>query len=389
MKRSLNIENSNLMKSTIFTKIGFALIAGSFLAACSASSNDDKAAKLDSLKSQQAAIAKEIAALEKEMPVDSSTIKKAKAKEIAVTTISTRTFDHYIQTQGLVEAEDNVLVGAKGQGGLVTNVFVKEGQQVSKGQILAQLDNGVIQGNVEAMKAQVELANTVFQRQENLWKQKIGTEVQYLQAKTNKESLEKQLASLQEQNEMTRIRAPFAGTIDDVAIKVGENAAPGFPAFRVVNTSKLKLQAKVSEAFVTQIKTGNKATIMIPELKKEVNARVTFVGRNIDPLSRTFQVEVSLPAEAKLRPNMTGVVKIIYQTEANALVVPINVVQTLNDTKVVYVAEKNGTQTVARKRIVTVVGVFGSDAQVTGLDAGDQVITVGYQGLNDGDFVKI
>jgi membrane fusion protein, multidrug efflux system len=197
------------------------------------------------------------------------------------------------------------------------------------------------------------------------------------------------MASLEEQNDMTRIKSPFSGTIDDVSIKVGENTGPQAPAFRVVNTSKLKLQANVSEAFVTQIKTGNKATINIPELKKDVNARVTFVGKNIDPLSRTFPVEVNLPSEKNLRPNMTGVVKIIYLTEAKAIVVPINVVQTLSDTKVVYIAEAKGNQTVARKRVVTVLGVFGSDAQVTGLSEGDQVIVAGYQGLNDGDLVKI
>jgi membrane fusion protein (multidrug efflux system) len=388
MKRSLNIENSNLMKSNIFTQLGFVLIAGSILAACSATSNDDKAKKLDELKKQQADIAKQILSLEKEMPVDSAKAKAAKSKEVAVTSVASRSFDHYIQTQGKVDAEENVLVSAKSLG-LVTNVFVKEGQQVSKGQILAQLDNAMVLRNIEGMKAQVNLANTVYQRQKNLWDQKIGTEVQYLQAKTNKENLEQQLAAMEEQNDMTRIRAPFAGTIDDVAVKVGENTAPGFPAFRVVNTSKLKLQANVSEAFVTQIKAGNKATITIPELKKNVSARVTFVGRNIDPLSRTFPVEVSLPSEANLRPNMTGVVKIIYLTEPNAIVVPINVVQTLNETKVVYVAETTGTQTIARKKVVTVLGVFGSDAQVTGLNEGDKVITVGFQGLNDGDFVKI
>jgi membrane fusion protein (multidrug efflux system) len=385
--KTLNIENNSPMKSNIFTQFGFALIAASILSACSATSTDDNAKKLEDLKKQQADIAKQIATLEKEAKPDTTTV-AVKAKEVVIAEVVVRSFDHYIQTQGKIEADDNVVVSAKTPG-LVTGVFVKEGQQVSKGQQLAQLDNALILRNIEGMKSQVELANTVFQRQKNLWDQKIGTEVQYLQAKTNKESLEKQLASLEEQNDMTRVRAPFAGTIDDVQIKVGENTAPGVPAFRVVNMSKLKLQANVSEAFVTQIKTGNKATITVPELKKDLNARVTFVGKTIDPLSRTFPIEVNLPSDGNLRPNMTGVVKVIYLTEAKAIVVPINVVQVLNETKVVYVAETKGNQTVARKRVVTVLGVFGSDAQVTGLSEGDRVIIAGYQGLNDGDFVKI
>lgn len=382
-----NIENNNLMKSNIFTQLGSVLIAGSILSACSASSNDDNTKKLEDLKKQHAEIAKQIATLEKEAKPDTARI-VVKSKEVVVSEVTVRSFDHYMQTQGRIEAEDNVVVSAKTPG-MVTGVFVKEGQQVSKGQQLAQLDNALILRNIEGMKSQVELSNTVFQRQKNLWDQKIGTEVQYLQAKTNKESLEKQLASLEEQNDMTRMRSPFAGTIDDVQIKTGENTAPGVPAFRVVNTSKLKLQANVSEAFVTQIKTGNKAVVNIPELKKDISVKVTFVGKTIDQLSRTFPVEINLPSEANLRPNMTGVVKIIYLTEAKAIVVPINVVQTLNDAKVIYVAEAKGNQTVARKRVVTVLGVFGGDAQVTGLNEGDKVIIVGYQGLNDGDFVKI
>src|SRR5690606_31179585 len=176
----------------------------------------------------------------------------------------------------------------------------------SKGQVLAQIDNSVIVRNIESMEAQLKLATSVYERQKNLWDQKIGTEVQFLQAKTNKESLEKQLASLKEQADKTRIKAPITGTVDAVIVKTGENIAPGMPALRVVNTSDLRIKTQVSEAYVTNIKKGNRAMVTISELKKEIEAKVTFVGKTIDRLSRTFDVEIALPEDANLRPNMTA-----------------------------------------------------------------------------------
>ncbi|MFD0998423.1 efflux RND transporter periplasmic adaptor subunit [Ohtaekwangia kribbensis] len=376
------------MKSTIYTRLTVIAIAG-VLAACSAATPDDKKAQLEQLKKQEKDISKQIQQLESEIAQenpDSTTV--VKSKEVTVAELALRKFDHYVKTQGSVDAEDNILVSAKSPG-VVTAVYIKEGQQVSKGQVLAQIDNSVIIRSIEAQKSQLELAKTVFERQKNLWDQKIGTEVQYLQAKTNKESLEKQLESLNEQNDMTRIKAPISGTVDDVAIKIGENIAPGMPAVRVVNTSDLKLIANVSEAYVTAIKKGNSAVISIPELKKEITAKVTFVGKTIDPLSRTFPVEIKLPADGDLRPNMTGILKVIFHTEPSTIVVPVNVVQELNKEKIVFVAETNGKQTVARKRVVTVEGVYDNLAQVNGLKAGEKIITFGYQGLNDGQVIKI
>jgi RND family efflux transporter MFP subunit len=366
------------------------LAAVGVLAACSATTpEDDKQARLEKLKTEQANLSKEIQKLTEEIAKETPDSAVAvKAKDVAVTELAARNFDHYVQTQGNVESEDNILVSAKSPG-VVTSVLVTEGQRVSKGQVLAQIDNSVILRSIEGMKSQLELANTVYERQKNLSDQKIGTEVQFLQAKTNKEGLEKQLAGLYEQNEMTRIKSPINGSVDEVTVKIGENIAPGQPALRVVNNSNLKLVANVSEAYVTAVEKGNKVRIDVPELKKEFEAHVTFVGRTIDPMSRTFKVEVKLPSQPDLRPNMTGIIKVIFHTEAAALTVPVNVVQTINNEKVVYVAEASGKQFVARKRVVTVEGVYDNFAQVSGLKAGEKVITFGYQGLNDGEFIKI
>jgi RND family efflux transporter MFP subunit len=377
MKSLLNIQNSS------------AVVLIAILAACSGK-QENKSAQLEALKKEQVELTKKIDALQKEIEKENpDAAPKVKMKEVGVVDLAPRSFDHYVQTQGSVVAIDNIQMSAK-SAGIVTQVYAREGEAVGQGQILAQIDNSLIVRGIDELKARLELANTIFQRQKNLWDQKIGTEVQFLQAKSNKESLERNLATLQEQNEMTKIKAPINGTVDEVRIKVGENAAPGMPVFRIVNTSDLKAAAKISEAYITTIQKGNKAVVSFPDMDKDISANVSFVGRNIDALTRSFPLEVKLPSASYLRPNMTAVMKIIFQTDANALCVPVNVVQEINGQKIVYIAEADGKNLVARKKIVEVDGVFGALAQIKkGLKAGDKVITVGYQGLSDGELIKI
>src|SRR5688572_25605479 len=256
------------MNSTIYTRLSVLTVAV-LLTACSATTpDDDKQSRLKKLKEEQATLSKEIKKLEDEIAKANPDSVAVKSKEIAVIDLAPRSFDYSIQTQGSVEAEDNVMLSAKSMG-VVVAVHVTEGQQVSKGQALVQLDNAVIKRSIEAMKSQLELATAVYNRQKNLWDQKIGTEVQFLQAKTNKENLERQVESMKEQSDMSTITSPINGTVDEVIAKVGENLAPGMPAARVINSSNLKLKANVSEAYVTNIKRGNKVLINIPELKKE------------------------------------------------------------------------------------------------------------------------
>lgn len=373
------------MKYTTPLHLFSALVIAALVAACSAGTKDPKT-QLEELKAQRATLDGQIRKLEAELGHANPAV-AVKSKDVAVTELVPRSFDHYVQTQGSVEAVDNILVSAKTMG-VLSAVYAREGQVVRKGETLAQIDNSVIVSSINELKSSIELANTVYERQKNLWDQKIGTEVQYLQAKNNKESLEKKLATLNEQLEMTRIKSPIDGSVDQVDVKIGQNVAPGMPAFRVVSFDKLKVNANVSEAYVVAIKPGNKAVITFPDIDRKVEAKVTFVGKTINQLSRTFPVEVELPSYADLRPNMTGVLKVIFETVPNALTVPVNVVQEINDQKVVYIAVTDGGKTVARRKTVQVVGIYGNQAQVTGLAGGDKVITFGYQGLNDGEVVK-
>ncbi len=361
------------------------VIAVAFITACSSSS--PKEDQLKELKNQHADLAKQIATLEKEL--DKNKPETARSKEVVIVELAPRKFDKYVQTQGAVEATDNIMISAK-TAGVITNVYVREGDAVVKGQTLAQIDNTLTLRGIDELKSGLELANTVYVRQKNLWDQKIGTEVQYLQAKNSKESLEKKLATLEEQLDMSKIKSLITGVVDEVSAKVGQNAAPGQSAFRVINNNNLKITAKVSEAYLTSVKKGNRAQIRFSDYNKELEAPVNFVGRNIDPLSRSFAVEIKVPSNAELRPNMTAVVKVIFSSVPAALCVPINVVQDINGEKIVYVAENNGSQLVARKKVVKIDGVYDNYAQITsGLASGDKVITVGYQGLNDGELIKI
>ncbi|MFN6089592.1 MAG: efflux RND transporter periplasmic adaptor subunit [Cyclobacteriaceae bacterium] len=375
------------MKSKLYTKLLALLVIAIVVAACNGSSKD-KETQLRDLKAQQAALATQISELEKGVETKAPESGTRRSKEVGVIELTPRPFDHYITTQGAIEAVDNILVSAKTMG-IITQVFVREGDVVSKGQTLAQIDNSLTLRGMEEVKSGLDLATTIYNRQKNLWDQKIGTEVQYLQAKNNKESLERRLATIKEQLDMALIKSPISGSVDAVDVKIGQNAAPGAPAFRVVSSDRLKFIANVSEAYVTDVKKGNKVQIAFGDLNKSVSGQVTFVGKAINQLSRTFPVEIALASNNDFRPNMSGELKLIFHSEEAAIVVPVNVVQDINGQKVVYTAETVDGKLVAKKNIVKVIGVYGNLAQVSTLKSGDKIITVGYQGLNDGELIKI
>jgi len=375
------------MKSKLHSSILPILATVILLVACGSPSKD-KSEQLAELKAQQTALTSQISALEKQMLAENPGSVTRRAKEVVVIDLTPRPFDYYIKTQGKVEAIDNILVSAKTMG-IVTQVLVREGDVVSKGQTLAQIDNSLTLRSIEEVKSSLDLAITFYNRQKNLWDQKIGTEVQYLQAKNNKESLERRLATLNEQLDMARIKSPINGSVDAIDVKIGQNAAPGAPAFRVVSSNRLKFTSNVSEAYLSKVKNGNKVQIGFSDLDRTVNGQVTFVGKAIDQLSRTFPVEVELSSSNDFRPNMLGEIKLIFHSEPAALVVPVNVVQDINGEKVVYTAEMIEGKMVAKRNAIKVLGVYGNLAQVNTLKKGDKIITVGYQGLNDGELIKI
>ena len=274
--------------------------------------------------------------------------------------------------------------------GVVTQIFVREGQVVKKGQILAQLDDAVMRSSIEEVKTALNLANIMFEKQQKLWDQKIGTEIQYLTAKNQKESLEKRLETLEEQKEMSKIKAPISGTVDEINPKVGEAVSPGFPAFRVVNGMDLSLKAQLSENYIPYVKRGDLVKISFPALEKEIEAKVTTVGQSINPVDRTFDVEVKLPSDPMLKANMFGELSINDRTIKDAITVPVALLQQSEISKFVFIAEKQTDQWLAKRvNIETGLSYDGKIEVKKGLAAGQNLIVAGYKGLSDGQEILI
>jgi len=361
----------------------YPLMMAAVLVACGPAG--DKKAELEKLRADYAALGQQISALEKELAVTDTVVA---GKAVRVEALKAGDFTYFIETQAGVEAEENIMVSSRAAG-IVTAVYVKEGQAVRAGMVLAQIDNSLTQKAIAELQGSLDLARTVYDRQKALWDQKIGTEIQFLTARNNKESLEKRMSSLQEQDEFSRIRSAIAGTVDDVMIKVGEVTAPGAPAARVVNTRKLKISANLSESYISQVATGSPAKVTLSEGAINFDSKVSFTGKNINPLSRSFNIEIPVPASVDARPGMSARIRIDFKKVAGAVSVPVNLVQRLNGEQVVYTAEQQGKGWVARRKVVATGGIYGNRAEIlNGLKAGEHLITVAYQGLNDGEPVN-
>lgn len=379
----MKIDSNFFMKNTfpIFLA-GTAL----FAVACSSGNSGDKASELEKLKAQETELKLKIAALEKEMNA-TDTVQKGRIKMVSVTEMQPQPFAHYVEVQGAVVGDEDVVVSAQAMG-TVTDVMVKAGDKVSKGQLLATIDDRAIRQSMESLKAQYELAATVYTRQKNLWDQKIGSEMQYLNAKTQKESLEKQLASVQEQWDMTRIKSPINGTVDEVKIKTGQTVAPGVPSVRVVNLENLKVKAEVAESFINTVNKGNDVIIHFPDMNVDVKSKLDHAGRAINTLNRTFNVEVRLKkSDGTFFPNQVAVLKIADYSSRAAMVVPVAAVQKTSDGEYVYMAAgTSGNKYVAKRKAVTTGKSYNGKVEITsGISSGERIITFGSQNLVDGD----
>ncbi|WP_420146634.1 efflux RND transporter periplasmic adaptor subunit [Spirosoma sp.] len=369
-------------------KTYYAIILVSFLASCSQEKKSDLQGKRDELaelKSQQTELNSKIKTLEGELAkLDPKKAEEARVKDVTVAPLNASTFKHFVELQGTIDAKNNVQVSPK-SGGVVTAVYVKEGDQVRAGQAIAKVDDQLLRESISEVKTQLSLANTVFEKQDALWKQQIGTEIQYLQAKNNKESLERRLSTLNAQLGQSTVTTPISGVVDQVNIKIGQSAAPGVGLVRVVNLSQLKVVAKVSDNYSGSVRKGDAVTVEFPDISRNLNSRISFVATTVDPLSRTFTIEAPLPSDNALKPNMLARVKINDQTQAKAIVINENLIQDTENGKLVYVAVNEGGKKVAKAKPIKTGQSYGGKIEVTqGLQSGDQIVTAGYQDLVDG-----
>ncbi len=367
------------------------IIIISILFSIVACKSGDKKAQLEKLKTQRDKLTEQITKLQEEISKEGKDTNSSKIAIVGIAEVKTEEFNHFIEVQGKIDGEDNVAVAPK-MAGTVTKVFVKEGDVVKQGQILAQLDDAVMRQSIDELQTQLTFATTMYNKQKNLWDKKIGSEVQYLSAKNNKEALEKKLRTLNEQMDMSKITAPINGSIEEVLVKVGQLAAPGvLPAFRLVNFSVVKVTADVAEAYSPRVKKGDKVYVRFPDYNQDIESNITFTSKYINPTNRTFIIESRLnPGKMEFRANMIAVVKINDYKSAKAFVLPVSVIQKDTKGEYVYVQETNGKDMVAKKRIVKSGQNYNGLAEVIeGLKAGDKVIVTGYQNLEDGQTIKL
>lgn len=351
----------------------------------------DPKEKLQQLKVQIQELNTQVKQLEIEISkTDTSFVKTSKAKKVTIDSARKQDFKHFIETQGIVDAAQNVLAAPQ-MPGLITKIYVKEGDRVHAGQILAQMDGATMKQGIEEIKTAIAMANTMFDKQKSLWEQNIGSESQFLQAKNQKEQLEQKLKTLQSQLSMTNIKSPVNGIVDEIKVKIGEIASPGFAGIRVVNNSNLMIKARLSDQFASKVKKGDKVSLYFPDLDKELSSALSYVGQTVNASSRTINVEAKLPpAKEKFITNQIVKLKINDGIQKSVIVVPSNVIQkSINGEDYILVVENKNGIMYARKQIIKTGQQYnGQTVILEGLKSGDNYITLGYTEIVDGQTIQ-
>lgn len=310
---------------------------------------------------------------------------------ISVQAISDTLFKHYIEVQGNVKTDQNVIVYPEYQGTL-TRVFVKEGQRVRKGQILGKIDDGGLSSQVGQLEVQMQLAKTTYERQKRLWDQKIGSEIQFLQAKTNYESSKNAVDQLKQQLAKTNVTAPFAGIVDEVITDQGTVVGPGQGLFRVVNLGEMYIEAQIPERYLTSVTEGKEVEIFFPVLGETVTSTVKQTGNYINPDNRTFRIEVNVPKDADVKPNLNARLKINDYTSENAILIPLNVIsEDALGKQYVYrmIQDSTGVGHVASRKDVITGLSQGDVVEITeGLVLNDSIIVEGARTVQDNQKVR-
>lgn len=395
-------------------QLSLAVAVSLLIASCGDSKKDgnavinDKKAELEKLKATKTKTDDEIRRLQSELEkLDSNTANAAKIKLVSVAPVTAQDFKHFIDLKGQVDAENISYISPRGMGGQVKAIYVQEGQLVKKGQLLLKLDDAIMKQQVtaarqqlEGIKTQLNFARDLYRRQKNLWDQGIGTEVQVITAKTNVDGLENQLKSAGEQVQVaveqlntTNVYSDVTGVADIVRIKVGElfsGMSASGPQIKIVNTSSLKVVTNVPENYLTRIHKGSPVEITIPDANKKINSSISLISQSIDPIQRGFIAEAKIPYDQTLKPSQSAVIKILDYTAPNAIVIPVNVLQSDETGKYVYVLSKgsNG-KSIAHRVSVNIGEVYGENVEIkSGLKAGEQLVTEGFQNLYEGQMIS-
>lgn len=370
-----------------------ALAASLLLLSCSSHpkpeklSLQEKKRRLERLRQEVLSLQSQITELEAAIQAQDTTYDQTKKVAVGYTVLQPKPFASYIELQGSVDNRQAITLTAKIPAP-VTRIYVQEGQSVAAGQLLAEQEAEVIRKNLAEVMTRLELARTLYQKQKKLYEEGIGAEVQYLTAKNNKEALEATVATLQEQLRNAQIRAPFAGRVDAVLIRIGELLAPGAPAIRLIGSGQPEIKVDVPESYMRLVRPGLPVQVEIPDLDLRFSSRIHVMSQNINPLNRTFTVILrDLPASssAQLHPNLVAYVRLPEKTLSDALIVPLEAVQFQDTSAHVYVVRGG----LAHKKAIRLLGTQGGEAAISGLNPGDTVVTVGAALLSEGQPVLL
>lgn len=400
------------MKNRVIIAILFLNIVT--VTSCSNSKKDgaatinDLKAKIEKEKKEKATNDAELKKLEADLlRMDSNTAMAAKVKLVSTMSVTTQAFEHFIDLLGRVDADNVSYISPRGMGGQVKAIYIKEGQFVKRGQLVLKLDDAIVRQQIlaarkamDGIKTQLNFAKNIYQRQKNLWDQGIGTEVQLITAKTNVESLENQLVAANEQVKVAieqlntaNVYSDVSGIADRVNIRIGETfvgATQMGGQIVIINKNTLKVKVNVPENYLTRLRTGTPVLINIPDAQKvNIPSSISLISQSIDANLRGFMAEAKIPSDGSLKPNQTAIMRIKDYSATNAIVIPINMVQTDENGKYVFTMLKSSNGKTTAHKVPVIIGeVYGDNVEIkSGLNAGEQLITEGYQSLYEGQAI--
>jgi len=371
---------------------------------------NDLKAKIEKEKKEKATNDAELKKLEADLlRMDSNTAMAAKIKLVSTMSVTTQAFEHFIDLLGRVDADNVSYISPRGMGGQVKAIYIKEGQFVKRGQLVLKLDDAIVRQQIlaarkamDGIKTQLNFAKNIYQRQKNLWDQGIGTEVQLITAKTNVESLENQLVAANEQVKVAieqlntaNVYSDVSGIADRVNIRIGETfvgATQIGGQIVIINKNTLKVKVNVPENYLTRLRTGTPVLINIPDAQKvNIPSSISLISQSIDANLRGFMAEAKIPSDGSLKPNQTAIMRIKDYSATNAIVIPINMVQTDENGKYVFTMLKSSNGKTTAHKVPVIIGeVYGDNVEIkSGLNAGEQLITEGYQSLYEGQSVSV
>ena len=359
--------------------------------ACNMNSPEMLEQQLKKKKDQVRELNDQIASLEEQLSQNPVEVAATFLVPVTVKSMDPQPFEHYIEITGRLEAEEDAFISPE-MNGQIDKIYVKEGQSVKKGQLLLSLNTSITESSIQEVKTGLELATKLYEKQKDLWDQKIGSEMQYLEAKNAREQAEARLATLEAQLDMARVRAPFTGLVETILLKEGELAAPGRQVIQMVSLNKLKLYGNISERYMTSIKKGDIVIVNFPDVKGlSVKIPIHRVGNVIDNTSRTFRIEMKINNRQKnLKPNMYSTIQVNNFKTASAFVVPsVSIKQDIKG-NYLYVASKEEGEIKARKRYIETGLSFKDQTMIReGVSQGEEVIVRGFAQVSDGVNISV